>query len=224
IYLLQENVTIRAWREIYLKHLAFGRWLIGGAVVQFFSSNWLLMSGGAVLGAHAVGLIKSAQYLLGGVTMLFQALENVVPFKLARYYQKNDRVGRHDYLFKMSVFLFFFIILYVGLMLYLTPFFAHYLRIGNNDTASFIAVARLLLVQSVLYGPILMLTYMLRAQKLTRPIFLTHAVTAVVTVLAGPIIIPIWHEMAIVYGLGAIQVAVMIFFSIFVYRASKRDT
>jgi O-antigen/teichoic acid export membrane protein len=219
-YLLKDKIDTAAWSPIYKKHLAFGRWLMGGAMVQFLSSNWLIMSGGALLGAKAVGLIKAAQYLLGGVTMLFQALENVVPLKLARLYQKGDHTAASDYLFKISLFLVCFVTFYIVMMLNLVPVVARYLKV--TDLHLFVKIARLLLLQSFLYGPILILTYILRAHAMTRPIFITHSITAVLTVLAAPVIIPLWHEMAIVYGLATIQMIVIIFFSFFVYRSSRR--
>lgn len=218
-YILHPRMKLAECRAICQEHLQFGRWLLGGAIVQFFSSNWLIMISGAVLGASTVGLIKSAQYLLGGVTMLFQALENVVPLRLARLYHQPDPALPRRYLYHLTIFMTVFVSAYIVTMLYLIPFFSEYLKIA--DTKLFYKVAVAMVCQSFLYGPVLILTYILRAKSLTKPIFYTHTLTAILTIVLAPTVIRLWHEMAVVYGIAAVQIVVIICFTYFIRRSSR---
>lgn len=202
------------------EHLFFGRWLVGGTIVQFFSTNWLIMISGAMLGASTVGLIKSAQYLLGGITMLFQAMENVVPLRLARLYHKADATLTRRFLLYLIAFIGTFTGFYVVVMMYMVPFFSDYLNIV--DKPLFYNIAMGLIWQSFLFSAVLLLTYILRAKSLTKPIFYTHALSAFLTVTLAPAAIRLWHEMAVVYGIAIIQIIAIICFSLFIMHVNKR--
>ena len=215
-YILPPRIETTQWQDIINEHLTFGRWLVGSSLVQFLSSNWLIMMSGAMLGASTVGIFKSAQYLTGGVTMLFQALENVVPLRLARLYRLSDQTLRCKYIKSVALFLLIFISIYIAIMIHFIPFFLHYMQI--QDETMYYRLASALLFQSFLLGPVLLLTYILRAQSYTKAIFYTNTITALFTLLTGPLIIMTWHEMGIVYGLSAIQFIVMICLSVFVIR------
>ncbi len=215
-YVLTPLTQTGNWRLIVAKHLRFGKWLAGGTVVQFLSSNWLIMMSGAILGASTVGLIKSAQYLMCGVTMLFQAFENIVPLQLARLYRKNDQRHTQQYLRQFGLILMGFVVLYIAIMIPLIPLFAEYLKITDKPLFHNLAVN--LLLQGILLGIVLILNYMLRARSITRPIFMTHSLTAIITVTSAPYIIANNHEMGVVHGLGIIQCIVIACLSFALYR------
>lgn len=218
-YTLHPRIKWAECLTICRDHLQFGRWLVGGTIVQFFSSNWLIMISGAILGASTVGLIKSAQYLLGGATMLFQALENVVPLRLARLYHQPDPALPRRYLRNLTAFVFIFTAAYTLVMLYLIPFMANYLKV--SDYKLFYQVAVIFLCQTFLYGSVLILTYILRARSLTKAVFYTHTLTALLTITLAPAAIRIWQEMAVVYGIGIAQVVAILCFIFFIRRAPQ---
>ena len=213
-YVLHPQWLLDQWPRIIKNHVDFGQWLVGSSIVQFLSSNWFVMVSGAILGASTVGLFKSAQYLTGGVTMLFQALENVVPLKLARLYRQPNVMLRTKYMKAVALFLFIFIAGYTLIMLNFVPFFAHYMRV--QDTLLFSHLALALLLQTFLLGIVLLLGYILRAQSHTKPIFYTNIITALISVSTASFIVATWREMGIVYGISFIQSIVIMSLSLFI--------
>jgi O-antigen/teichoic acid export membrane protein len=219
-HVLHPQWLLSHWPKIIKEHITFGQWLLGSTLVQFLSSNWLVMISGAILGAGTVGIFKSAQYLTGGVTMLFQALENVVPLRLARLYRLPDPSLRHRYIKAVALFLLVFISGYVLAMAYCVPFFAHYMHVGNETLFYRLSIG--LLLQCFLLGPVLLLGYILRAQAKTKPIFYTNIVTASASVLTASFVVVTWREMGIVYGISLIQFFVIISLSLFIWKGRQR--
>ncbi len=62
----------------------FGKWLAGGQIGYWFSSQLYLYLSAILLGATATGAIKASQVLLGPLTVLLAFLESVLPIRFSR--------------------------------------------------------------------------------------------------------------------------------------------
>lgn len=67
----------------WVRHYNFSKWMIGGAVVTWFSGNIFLVATGAILGASAAGAYRAAQQITGPLQVLMQGLDNLIPVRLA---------------------------------------------------------------------------------------------------------------------------------------------
>lgn len=89
------------WR-IYKSNWRYARYLVGTALLQWFSGNYFLMIAGGVLGAAALGAIRVAQNVMGILHFLFQALENIISVKAARILAQEGKLNMLRYMRKMS--------------------------------------------------------------------------------------------------------------------------
>jgi O-antigen/teichoic acid export membrane protein len=62
----------------------FGKWLAGGQLGYWFSSQLYLYLSAILLGATATGAIRASQVLLGPLTVLLAFLESVLPIRFSR--------------------------------------------------------------------------------------------------------------------------------------------
>ncbi|MEM6803929.1 MAG: hypothetical protein AAF696_21165, partial [Bacteroidota bacterium] len=93
----------RAFSSLVEEHLRFSSWLLGTALLQFFSSNYFLLAAAALMGTTALGALRIAQNLLGLTHVLFQAMENVVPVKAAQAFAEQGFQAMSKYLTAISL-------------------------------------------------------------------------------------------------------------------------
>lgn len=65
------------------------KWLVGTALLQWLSGNYILMSAAVIMGPAISGAIRAAQNLLAITHVLFQGLENIVPARAAKEYAQG---------------------------------------------------------------------------------------------------------------------------------------
>ena len=69
------------------RHVHFSKWLVGSALLQWTSANFIVVASGVLLGPVAVGALKASQTLVGVTHVFFQAADNVLPAYAARIYE-----------------------------------------------------------------------------------------------------------------------------------------
>ncbi len=69
---------------VWTRHYHFSKWLLGKALLQWFSGNAFIITGASVLGPAAAGAVRMAQNILGLTHVLFLSLESIVPVQAAR--------------------------------------------------------------------------------------------------------------------------------------------
>lgn len=84
------RVTARHWR--------LSKWLIASALSQWTSSNFFMLIGGAVLGPGPVGVFKAIQNVFGVITVIFQALENILPIRIVNKVQHSGAASALVYI------------------------------------------------------------------------------------------------------------------------------
>ncbi|MGL1958239.1 MAG: oligosaccharide flippase family protein [Colwellia sp.] len=108
IGLLKVDIKRISFRDFKLhakRSIGFSKWLTASGILQWISSNFVLLTAGAILGNVAVGAIKSAQNLIGVTHIIFQAMENFVPSNASRSYTTKGINGLYQYLKKIFLFL-----------------------------------------------------------------------------------------------------------------------
>ncbi len=71
-------------RSVWARHYHFSKWLLGKALLQWFSGNAFIIAGASVLGPAAAGAVRIAQNVLGLTHVLFLSLESIIPVQAAR--------------------------------------------------------------------------------------------------------------------------------------------
>lgn len=189
------------------KHWIFGRWLIAGVIATYASSNLLLMTGAAQLGSQAAGLIKTAQYLMGGMIVLFQGMENIIPYRMAQLTEQTPHELK-AFLLRVLAGMMAFCAVH-GLVIYLfIDRISAWIAPGREHDMRPIAIANIFFTGFLVVT--YCLQYLLRALEHTKPIFWANTVTAMFSLLCGGYFIGTFGVIGITYGLFVIQIIVQI--------------
>jgi O-antigen/teichoic acid export membrane protein len=92
------NFNTNILKETVLYHFTFSKWLIGTALLQWFSGNFFIIVAAALMNEAAVGAIRIVQNVMGLTHVLFLAMENVVPVKAALHYKEGGLKQLKTYL------------------------------------------------------------------------------------------------------------------------------
>ena len=76
-------------RDVIYKHWMFGKWMIGNAVLQWFSGNLFITAGATIAGSEVAGVIRIGQSIIGVFNVMIQALENYIPPVAARIFSQE---------------------------------------------------------------------------------------------------------------------------------------
>ncbi len=192
--------------DLAAQHWQMGGWLLAAAVAAYASSNLLIMAGSAVLGSEAAGLIKAAQYAMGGMIVMFQAVDNVLPHHLAQLAHQGREIGfRVAALKSIGLMLGFGVVHGAVSWAFVGPVSA-WLAPGHE------VVFRPILLLNIFLSLLLVLNYgmqyMFRARGHTRPIFIANVVTAAISLVIGKPLAVHFGVTGIVWGLCLIHMIV----------------
>ncbi len=79
-------------------HYTYAKWLIGTALLQWFSANFFIVVAGWLISPAAVGAVRIVQNVMGLTHVLFLAMENIVPVKAALHYKEGGWIQLVTYL------------------------------------------------------------------------------------------------------------------------------
>lgn len=82
-------------------HFQNGKWLLSTAVLQWLSSNSMLVISGIYLGLEALGALRLVQSFFGILNVVLQTVENFFLPKIAQLYYKNKQQAS-DYLHTLT--------------------------------------------------------------------------------------------------------------------------
>ncbi len=91
------------WSSIVSKHWDFSKWLVGTALLQWFSGNIFILVAAALLSPLAVGAIRIIQNIMGLLHVLFLAFENIVPLRASKIFHEDGLRSLGIYLGKILV-------------------------------------------------------------------------------------------------------------------------
>lgn len=114
--IVREWISLK-YTKLHLKrflpyHLQQGKWLVATALVQWWSSNLLVVASGLYLGLEALGVLRLVQSIFGVANLLLQTFENYVLPRVARLtvqhtavaYKEIKKAMHLGYLFFVPVF------------------------------------------------------------------------------------------------------------------------
>ncbi|MEL6256439.1 MAG: hypothetical protein AAFR87_30835 [Bacteroidota bacterium] len=211
----------RAGFSFILKvHWNYASWLLGTALLQFFSSNYFLLAAAALLGPLALGALRIAQNLLGLTHVLFQAMENVVPVKAAESYAKEGFVAMKKYLQKLSIRS-GMVILGILVILGLSAKWVLSLVYGvEYETYAYLLIGYCFFYLSLFPG--YPLRYALRSIEHTRPIFISYVLSTAFSLFLAFPMVKRWELLGVVAGLILTQILMQSVYLISLRRFQKR--
>lgn len=208
----RQRRTVRL-RAVSRRHLPLARWLLPVVLITFGQEQLVWLLSGGILGDHAIGGLRAAQYVVGLVMLLLTATENVIPVGAARAYAQEGRGGLNRYLLSTGTKLG---LLFSVLLLAIAIPAEFWLKlIFGPAFVPFANCLRVLALAAVLVHVRDMATHVFRATQRTGVIFQAFTVSLVVSLLclyplmssAGLIgavlVVLIGHATSMCYLLGA---------------------
>ena len=186
------------------KNWQYSKYLIATNVVQWTSSNFLLLSLGAVLGTGAVGTVRLVQNLMGVLHVFFITIENVVPAKAS--YLLNKHSFNHFRTYFKAVIKKTSIV-FGAVLLLIWIFKSNILEWVYG--AEFVTNVNLLSAFVVLYVLVFAGTLAqiyLKATEQNKAIFLGYILSLATSIICSNYLIENYHVMGYVYGLMLFQI------------------
>jgi O-antigen/teichoic acid export membrane protein len=181
------GASVRDLASTAAEHWRHSAWMVGSSLLQWSSGNYFLIAAGAVLGAAVPGVIRAAQNIMGLTHVLFLALENVLPGRMARALRNGGKPELRR-LFGRSLVAVGGFTLAVSLAValaaaqLLTLVYGASLRGHGFVLWWFAAIYPLIAITTVQ-------RFALRAALVSRPFFASYAVTSVLSLaLAFPLV------------------------------------
>ena len=179
------NTTIL--KETVLYHFTFSKWLIGTALLQWFSGNFFIIVAAALMSEAAVGAVRIVQNVMGLTHVLFLAMENMVPVKAALHYKEGGLKQLKTYLIYITGRAG---ILVGGILLLLAIFRTHiidFLYGAEYIEYSYLVIGFCLTYILVFIGH--PLRFALLTLEITKPMFISYVLGAVFSlILAYPLV------------------------------------
>ncbi|MEL6676477.1 MAG: hypothetical protein AAFR61_29985 [Bacteroidota bacterium] len=197
--------------SIWKKHWSIASWLMGTALLQFFSSNYFLLAAAALLGSAGLGALRMAQNLVGLTHILFQAMENTIPVKVAQAYAEDGWAGMLRYLKVVS----FRTGLAISGILALVALGAPWI-LGWVYGEQYAAYHWLLVAYCGFYllmFPSYPLRYLLRTLQHTQPIFVAYVLSTLFSLSLAYPITEKWGLAGVVAGLTINQLIMEMYYA-----------
>jgi len=195
-------------------HYHFSYWLLGTSILQWFTGNFFLVVAAGILGTTAVGAVRMAQNLVGLCTILFLAMENIVPAEAAQHFLKKGRIGLVSYLKKSSKQMGSFILVILGGMAVTTKWTIPLLYGSKYVSYSYVIWGYCLLYLFVFIG--YPLRYYFRTIRITRPIFIAYVLGGIFSLLAAFPLVRVGGLTGLLFGLITSQILTLIFYFFYI--------
>ncbi|MEL6635639.1 MAG: MATE family efflux transporter [Bacteroidota bacterium] len=204
------------WRACWRQHFDYAKWLVGTALLQWWSGNYFLLAAAALLGPVALGAIRMVQNLMGLLHVLFLAMENLIPLRAAQQYEREGLPALKKYLAAITRKLGGL----TALLLALIAIFAEPLLgfLYGTEQSSYHEVVLgfcLIYVFVFLTHP---LRYALRTLGDTRPIFWAYVWGSGFSLLTAYPLVRTWSLYGVLLGLLCTQVAALLVYLFFLWK------
>ena len=199
-------------KNILIEHWVFGKWILGNAVLQWFSGNFFIVIGVAVIGPQLAGIIRIGQSIIGVWNVLLQAMENYIPPAIATIYKEEGWEALSRYL-KRLTFRGGVLILLIGILLILFRNQLWHLIYGDG----------LIEYSYILFwfSPILFFNFLgfpfrfaLRTLQQTRVLFESYILSVLVGFLFANVLVETFNIHGVCFGLLISQIIMQIWYSI----------
>lgn len=106
MFMLDRAQIDRTWlTAIATRHWAVSKWTVGTSILRWLSGNLIVLMGGALLGAQAIGAVRAAMNILAPRNVLINGLTNIVIVKGSTILHHDGTQDLRRYLAKIAVFM-----------------------------------------------------------------------------------------------------------------------
>jgi O-antigen/teichoic acid export membrane protein len=178
----------------------FGKWLAGGEIALWFSSQIYIYVSALILGPTGVGVLRAVQTIFGPMRLIVFALNTILPIQFARALAKEGTPGLHARLKQAHLF----VGLAVGCYAVSVALLAGRLMgaFFGDDYAGHGLELALYAGFIALMFPELIIGAALKAKRLTRHIFFGHAIASLIAILFGWVLVATLGVVGAVIGMG----------------------
>ena len=207
---LKFSIERQGFKSVFFRHLDYSKWLMGTAILQWFSGNFFLIAGAGILGAVAVGVVRMVQNVLGLTHILFLAMENIVPVRAAQQLNQAGVKPMIQYLKSSTTYASMLVgSVLLGLCLF-APFILKILYGAQYMQHSPIVMAFCGIYVFVFLGYPLRIA--LRTMEITKPIFIAYVVATIFSLVAAYPMIENWGMSGLLLGFLITQMISLIIY------------
>ena len=106
MFMLDRAQIDRAWlAAIAARHWSVSKWTVGTSILRWLAGNLIVLMGGALLGAQAIGAVRAAMNILAPRNVLINGLTNIVIVKGSTILHHQGTPDLRRYLAKIGVFM-----------------------------------------------------------------------------------------------------------------------
>ncbi len=201
------------------KQFVFSKWLLGTAILQWFSGNYFIIIGASIIGPVAVGALRMVQNIMGFFHIIFLSLENIAPIEAARQLSVGGWNAMVDYLKKMTfkigiAFLALLVIISVG-----APWIIELLYGEAYSSYSYVVLAYCGLYVFVFLS--IPLQFALRTIEMTYPLFIGYISATLFSFLAANFFLENWGMNGLLAGLIITQLITFSTYAFYCWRKNR---
>ena len=205
------QVPIIKPQKTFIKHYNFSKWLLGTAVLQWFSGNYYIIVAAAIIGPIAIGAVRIAQTIVGLCHILFLVMEVMLPIEAAKKYAGQNTQELTQYIKKIGLQWGILIALILMSISITAPSLIKYIYGTNFVSYSYIITAYCVVYFFVFIN--LLFNVFLRTVELTKPVFFAYIGSTMFSLLTANFFIQSWEINGLLIGLLLTQII-----NIFVYQ------
>lgn len=185
---------------IAIKNWHFAKWLMGAGILQWFSSNLLIILSGSMLGAFAVGLLRAMQNIVAVLYVILQGLDNFIPARAVQAFRQSGFIKMERFIGKaaLGMLAIFLIIAIPSLIIpdrILHWVYGHAYHDGYGNVLRLYLLIYLMVVVNKLVG------YLLQTIQYNKPQTFAYLPSVVISTCAGYWMILHWGLWGVVIGL-----------------------
>jgi O-antigen/teichoic acid export membrane protein len=190
----------------------YSKFLIGTAILQWFSGNYFMLVAAAVIGPVAIGAVRIAQNIMGVLHVIFIALENIVPVKAAEALNAGGTQSMMQFFKKVSLQTAVPVFGLIGLIawqrsLILELLYDSFLELNASLLLAFCGIYVLVYLGT-------QLRFIIRTVEKNQRVFLSYIITSALSLISANYIIQTFDVMGVVFGIAAVQIISIIIYII----------
>jgi len=221
LWQLRNSLARHFDRSVVAENWHFGKWIAGGSIIgEWLSAQLLVFLAAAAMGAAAAGVLRAVHTMFGPTRILAQVFSITLPTRLARTLA-GDGLGMFRADVRRTLLL---AVPVLGAYCLLVATFARPLLtlVFGEKYREYGGVLALYAVSAFLTYIYMIGTAVLRAQRLTRPIFVSEVIYLLVVPI-GALLIPVWGIYGVVVGLIVGDIVLLAFVWRSYLRAVRKD-
>lgn len=189
------------------RHWHFSKWTVGTSIMRWLAGNLIVLMGGAVLGAQAVGAVRAATNVLAPRNVLILGLSNIIVVKSAQIFHSHGVAELRAYLLKITLYMLAFEVTVAALAI----IFAKELMglLYGPDFEPYAYLIYWLAGMHMIQFFALPISTGLKVFEYTRPFFIAASIEAIFSVLTS-------HSLAASFGLPGVMIGLITTTSIMV--------